>query len=56
MGAEMIELLKKKEGINWGLRHDKEDMEKRFGDFKNDYLEILEDRDQTKNDNLRLSG
>jgi hypothetical protein len=56
MGAEMIEMLRKKEGINFGLRSDKEDMEKRFGDFKNDYLEILEDRDSTKNENLRLSG
>lgn len=52
----MIEMIKKKEGINNGLRHDKEDMEQRFGDFKNDYLEILDDRDLTKNENLRLTG
>lgn len=56
MGAEMMEMIKKKEGINYGLSRDKEDMERRFGDFKNDYLEILEDRDSTKNDNLRIVG
>lgn len=52
----MLHMIIERENEVKALKQDNTELQRRFLGFKNEFVELLDDRDQSKNDNLRLFG
>lgn len=56
MSGDMMNMIVSGDHFIRDLLDEKLDLQRRFEDFKGDYVQLLDDKDQTKNESLKLSG
>ena len=56
MSGDMMNMIVSGDHFIRDLLDEKSDLQRRFEDFKGDYVQLLDDKDQTKNESLKLCG